>query len=81
MIKVQTWNRIELSWTLDLLHLREVRRTQVYLFQYPVHEVFVALGDVSKSFSMRDPSGSYNNNSLSGPDSHQKSSKIIKKVI
>ncbi|CAE8617363.1 unnamed protein product, partial [Polarella glacialis] len=26
---------------------------EVYLFQYPVHEIFVALGDVSGMFSMK----------------------------
>ncbi|CAK9022633.1 Urease (Urea amidohydrolase) [Durusdinium trenchii] len=36
---------------------------EVYLFQYPIHELFVAAGDISGAFSMRNSSGAYNNNS------------------
>eukprot|EP00434_Breviolum_minutum_P036577 symbB.v1.2.032410.t2/scaffold3891.1/size48789/2 len=36
---------------------------EVYLFQYPMHELFVAAGDISGAFSMRNPTGAYNNNS------------------
>lgn len=36
---------------------------EVYLFQYPIHELFVAAGDISGAFSMRNPTGAYNNNS------------------
>lgn len=36
---------------------------EVYLFQYPVHELFVAVGDISGTYSMRNLAGKYNNNS------------------
>ncbi|CAJ1357652.1 unnamed protein product [Effrenium voratum] len=36
---------------------------EVYLFQYPIHELFVAAGDISGTFSMRNTAGEYNNNS------------------
>ncbi|CAE8670298.1 unnamed protein product [Polarella glacialis] len=36
---------------------------EVYLFQYPVHEIFVAVGDVSGAFDMRNAKREYNNNS------------------
>ena len=39
------------------------KQVEVYLFQYPMHELFVAAGDISGAFSMRNPTGAYNNNS------------------
>lgn len=36
---------------------------EVYLFQYPVHEIFVAAGDLTGAFTMRNASGTHNTNS------------------
>lgn len=58
-------------WVVKELHVAldhesksiDSKQVEVYLFQYPMHELFVAAGDISGAFSMRNPTGAYNNNS------------------